>query len=140
MAQDVKLDRLRQVPLFSGLDRKHIELLGQIADEVDVPDGRALTRQGHSGSEFFVVEDGHVTIDRDGKRLATLGPGDFLGEIALIDGQPRTATATAQGATRLIVIGRRGFHTLMDQYPTVRDAVMEALCRRVRDNEPSALS
>ena len=136
MASDEKLDQLKRVPLFAGMGRRELEELGTLADEVDVADGRVLTRQGESGAEFFVVLDGAVQVDVDGRVISTLGKGDFLGEIALVDGKPRTATTRAVGATRLLVVGHRQFHQLMDDFPTVKTCVLEALAERVRRNEP----
>ena len=135
MAADEKLDQLKRVPLFAGLGRRELEELGTLADEVDVADGRMLTRQGETGAEFFVVLEGAVQVDVDGSVITTLGTGDFLGEIALIDGKPRTATTRAVGPTRLLVVGHRQFHQLMDDFPTVKTCVLEALAERVRRNE-----
>lgn len=140
MARDEKLEQLRRVPLFAALSRPDIERLGMVAESVEVADGEVLTRQGATGREFFVVVRGQVGIIRDGQQIATLGPGDFLGEIALIDGEPRTATAIAEGATHLMVIERRDFLALIDSSPSVRLSVLEALARRVRRLEPSSPS
>ena len=137
MARDEKLEKLRQVPLFAHLGKRETERLGMLADELDVPDGQVLTRQGASGGEFFIVLDGTVAIEKDGQQIATMNPGDFLGEISLIDGKPRTATARADGDARLLVIGRAPFHELMDEFPSVRVAVLQALAERVRSHEPS---
>lgn len=136
MARDEKLEKLRQVPLFAHLDKRETERLSMLADQLDVPDGQVLTRQGASGGEFFIVLDGKVAIEKDGQRIATMNPGDFLGEIALIDGKPRTATARADGDARLLVIGRAPFHELMDEFPSIRISVLEALAERVRAHEP----
>jgi CRP-like cAMP-binding protein len=135
MAANDKIDELRRVPLFSGLGKRELAELGTLADEIEVADGRALTREGESGHEFFVVLDGHVSVEIDGRRVAELGPGDFLGEIALIDGKSRTATTRAVGATKLLVVGHREFHQLMADFPTVQTAVLQALAARVRRNE-----
>ena len=108
---DQKLELLSKVPLFAGLDRRGIEELGRLADEVDLPAGRVAARQGASGDEFFVIVDGTVSIDRDGRQLRELGPGDFFGELALLGKVARTATATCVTDCRLLVIGHREFHT-----------------------------
>lgn len=136
MARDEKLEKLRQVPLFAHLDKRETERLSMLADELDVPDGQVLTRQGASGGEFFIVLEGQVAIEKNGERIATMNPGDFLGEIALIDGKPRTATARADGNARLLAIGRAPFHALMDEFPSVRVNVLQALAERVRAHEP----
>jgi CRP/FNR family cyclic AMP-dependent transcriptional regulator len=135
MAANGKLDELKRIPLFAGLQKRELEELGTLADEIEVADGRALTKEGESGHEFFVVVQGHVSVEIGGARVAELGPGDFLGEIALIDGKPRSATTRAVGDTRLIVIGHREFHQLMADFPTVQTAVLQALADRVRRNE-----
>ncbi len=136
MARDEKLEKLRQVPLFAHLGKRETERLSMLADELDVPDGQVLTRQGGSGGEFFIVLDGQVAIEKDDQRIATMHPGDFLGEIALIDGKPRTATARAEGDARLLVVGRGPFHELMEEFPSVRISVLQALAERVRAHEP----
>lgn len=138
MARDEKLDLLRRIPLFSGFDRRRMERLGMLADEVDVPAGKVLMRQGESGSDMMVVVRGSVAVERDGNRLNTLGPGDFFGEIALVDGGPRTATVTAEELTMLLVISHRDFHSMMDEFPEVASQVMNALANRVRHLEPDA--
>lgn len=136
MARDEKLEKLRQVPLFARLGKRETERLSMLADELEVADGQVLTRQGASGGEFFIVLDGQVAIEKDEQRIATMNPGDFLGEIALIDGKPRTATARADGPARLLVLGHTPFHQLMDEFPSVRISVLEALAERVRAHEP----
>lgn len=136
MARDEKLDLLRRIPLFSGFDRRRMERLGMLADEVDVPAGKVLMRQGESGSDMMIVVRGSVGVERGGKRLNTLGPGDFFGEIALVDGGPRTATITAEEPTTLLVISHRDFHSMMDEFPDVAAQVMNALANRVRHLEP----
>ena len=138
MARDEKLDLLQRIPLFSGFDRRRLERLGMLADEVDVPAGKVLMRQGESGSDMMVVVRGGVAVERDGNRLNTLGPGDFFGEIALVDGGPRTATVTAETPATLLVISHRDFHSMMDEFPEVAAQVMNALANRVRHLEPDA--
>jgi len=81
------------------------------------------------------VLDGHVMVLRGNTPVRTLGPGDFFGEIALVESVPRTATVRAEGIVRLLVIGHREFHALMDEFPSVRIAVMDALAERLRRTE-----
>jgi len=134
---DRKLELLRRVPLFSRLNQKGLETIGQLADEVDVGAGTELCREGRSGDAFYVVIDGTIRIERGGVRVNSLGPGDFLGEIALVDGGPRTATAVTESPARLLVVGHREFHTLLEDFPGVRLAILEALAERVRRLEPA---
>jgi CRP-like cAMP-binding protein len=136
MARDEKLEHLRKVPLFARLGRRELERLGQLADEVEVGLDTRLTEQGHIGHEFFIVLDGHVSVLEDKRPVAQLHPGDFFGEIALLEGHVRTATVRADGITRLLVVGHREFHALMDEFPSVREAVVAELAER----RPSAES
>jgi protein phosphatase len=138
MARDEKLELLRRIPLFSGFDKRRLQRLGMLADEVDVAAGERLMQQGESGTDMMIIVSGSVAIERGGERLNTLGPGDFFGEIALIDGGPRTATVTAEEATRLLVITHREFHSLMDEFPEVAAQVLNALAHRIRHLEPDA--
>jgi CRP/FNR family cyclic AMP-dependent transcriptional regulator len=136
VARDEKLELLRRIPLFNACDRHQIERLGMLADEIDVPDGKVLMRQGDSGHDMMIAVSGKVRVERDGERINTLGPGDFFGEMALIDGGPRTATVIAEGPTRLLVVGHRDFHSLMDEFPEISRQVMNTLAHRVRTLDP----
>lgn len=135
---DQKLELLRRVPLFAGLGKRELEEVARLLDEVDLPAGRVLTEQGRPAGEFFVIVDGAVRIERDGRTVNRLHGGDFLGEIALIDGGPRTATTTVETGGRFLVVGHREFHSLLEANPTVQLAVLEALARRVRNLDPDS--
>ena len=136
---DAKLELLRRIPLFAGLNRRQIERLGQLTDEVDVPDGRVLMRQGDPGHEMFIVISGTVKIERDGREIARRSDGEFVGEIALVDHGPRSATVTTEGRARLIVIGHQAFNSLMDEFPGLEREVLRTLAQRVRNVEPEAV-
>jgi CRP-like cAMP-binding protein len=135
MARDEKLEHLRTVPLFAHMGRRELERLGQLTDEIEVGLDRVLAEQGEIGHEFFFVLDGRLMVLDGHTPIATMGPGDFFGEIALLDGRPRTATVRAEGITRLLVIGHREFHALMDEFPLIRRAVLEAVAERLRRTE-----
>ena len=137
MVRDEKLDHLKRVPLFSRMGRRELERLGQLADEIEVGLDRILAEQGEIGHEFFFVLDGRLSVLDGNRPIAELGPGDFFGEIALLDGRPRTATVRADGIARLLVVGHREFHALMDDFPAVRTAVLEAVAERLRRSEES---
>jgi CRP/FNR family transcriptional regulator, cyclic AMP receptor protein len=124
------------VPLFVGLDDSELKAVGGLTTEVDVPAGHELAREETFGDEFYMILDGNVRIHRAGSTIRTLGPGDFLGEIALIDHGRRTASATAETDCRLLVLGHREFHSLLDVQPDIRVHVLEALARRVRQLAP----
>ena len=136
MVRDEKLDLLHRIPLFGGCDRRGLERLGQLSDEVDVPAGKVLMRQGESGSDMMVLISGSVAIERDGARVNTLGAGDFFGEIALVDGGPRTATVTTDEPSRLLVITRHDFRAMMEEFPEVEAQVLSAVAHRIRRHEP----
>jgi CRP/FNR family transcriptional regulator, cyclic AMP receptor protein len=134
--KDAKLELLRRVPLFAGCERPYLHLIEQLADEVDVADGYHLMREGAFAQEFFVIVEGRVRIERGDKVINTLGPGDFLGEIAMIDHGRRTATAVTDGPAKLLVINRQGFNSLLAASPQISLDVMKALATRVRNLEP----
>lgn len=138
MARDEKLELLHRIPLFSGFDRGRLERLGMLADEVDVPAGKVLMRQADTGTDMMVLVRGSVAVERDGARINTLRPGDFFGEIALVDDRPRTATITTEEPSTLLVLAHRDFHAMMDEFPEIADQVMRALANRVRELDPDA--
>jgi CRP-like cAMP-binding protein len=129
---DEKLELLERVPLFAGVARDQLEAIARIADAVDVPAGTALTHEGRHEGYFFVIASGSVRIERGGRLINTIGAGDFLGEIALLDGGPRTASATTESACRLLSLTHERFHDLLDRSPSVRTAILEAVGQRMR--------
>ena len=129
---DDKLELLQRVPLFAGLDREGLEEIGRIAEEIEAREGTVLTHEGRQEGYFFVILSGSVRVDRGGQTINTMGPGDFLGEIALLDGGPRTATATTDEPSRLLKITNEDFRRLVDRSPAVRTAVLEAAGARLR--------
>ena len=129
------IDHLTQVPLFRGMTQSAMEAVAGLAAETQFADGDELTRAGDEGDAFYVVVDGQLVISQNGMTVRNLGPGDFLGEISLIDGRPRTATATAEGPVKALVIRRPDFLELMDRFGAVRLGVLMALTERVRSDE-----
>src|SRR6516225_8936952 len=93
--KDTKIALIKQVPLFASLSKAQLAQIASIADEIDLPEGAVLTRQGERGGEFLVLIDGEAEVRRNGRKRATIQPGEFFGEIALISNRPRTATVTA---------------------------------------------
>ncbi len=138
MTADPKVDLLRSVPLFASCSRRELDGIAALTDEIDLPAGRTFIREGTTAHEFFIILDGEVKVEHQGQLLRTMGPGDFLGEIALIDGKPRTATATAARASRLLVVGHREFRSLMASNPTIQVDILQALAARVRNLQPEA--
>jgi CRP-like cAMP-binding protein len=126
-----KIELIKRVPLFSKLSKTKLKEVAAIADEVDLPKGRNLTREGERGREFFVLIEGEAEVRKGGRRVNTLGPGDFLGEIALITKVPRTATVTTSGPTRVLVITDRAFAQLLRQSPEISQGLLEAVGERL---------
>ena len=137
-AKDEKLELLAAVPLFAELGKKELQRVGQLTDVMDLSSGRVLMRQGETGTEMMVLIDGTVSVQRDGALLAERGPGEVLGEMALLSDKPRSATVTLTSDARLLVVARREFNALMDEMPTVRAQIMECLARRLMASEVSA--
>ena len=135
---DPKLELLRGVPLFAGLDPDHLAAVAAIAEERDVEAGTTLTTEGRQEGYFYAIASGTVRIDRGGRTINTLHDGDFLGEISLVDGGPRTATAVTETPAQLLVLNHRRFWQLLDQEPTVRDAILEEVGRRLRQLDAEA--
>ena len=130
--------RLRELSLFAGLGKKDIEMVAGIADEVDIPAGKALAREGEFGREFFVIEEGTAEVVRDGQVVAELGPGDFFGEIALIEEERRTATVTARTPMTVVVLTAQSFQSLRHTTPKVYDTVRNQIASRRRAPAPTA--
>ena len=131
LGHNQKVDLIRGVPLFSRLSKAELRDLAMLADEIDLRDGKELTRQGAQGREFFVLLEGTADVRKNGRKINTLGPGDFFGEIALVSREPRTATVTATSPVRTLVITDRSFRRLLDESPQVKTKVMEAMAKRL---------
>lgn len=132
MEQDPKVALLMGVPLFQSLDLSQVQRLADLTSEVQAADGDVLMRQGETGHEFFVVASGNVVVQRDDQRLARLGPGEFFGEISLIDGRPRTATAMADGDTFLLALDHGQFDAMIEEFPGLGRQIARALVDRIR--------
>lgn len=132
MAPDAKLDMLHAIPLFARLGTADLASVGLLADEVELPAGKVLMQQGESGSEMFVISAGRVKVERDGLPIGELGPGDWLGEMAILSEGPRMATATTTEPTRAFVVAHREFHSLMDRMPSVRTSVLDCVADRLQ--------
>ena len=140
MARDEKIDLLRTVPLFGGLRDRELERISALADIIDLPADRRIMSQGERGAEMFVLVTGNAHIERDGASLGDRGAGAVLGEIALLDGGPRTATVTLSKASRLLVLARREFLTLLDEFPEIRLRILETVASRLRSLDHDAVN
>lgn len=129
--QDTKVEALSQIPLFEGLSKKELTELARISEDVEVPEGKVLCKEGDIGHEFFVILEGEAEVTRRGRHLATDGSGDFFGEISLLENSRRTATVTAKTPLRFFVMTGQEFRHLLDENRTVERKVLYALARRV---------
>lgn len=126
-----KLDLIKRVPLFSSASKQELAEIASIADEVDLPEGKVLIKEGDSGREFIVLIEGTADIERGGRPVASIGPGDFVGEIALIAKTPRNATITTTSPVRALVITDRAFRQLLEHSPQIAVVVLTALAERL---------
>ena len=134
-ARDPKVERLSQVQLFSACSKRDLSRIARLAEEIEVPAGRVLIRQGELGSEAFVISEGRAKATIRGKGSAKLGPGECFGEMALLHSAPRSATVTAESDMRLLVLGSRQFSALIEEVPAVGRRVLAALAERLREAE-----
>ena len=126
------LQHLAEVPLFSSCSKRDLQKIAKAADELAVEAGREVVTQGATGREAFVIVDGQATVKRKGRKVATLGPGACFGELALLDGGPRTASVVTDTPTTLLIIGQREFAGLIDEVPGLAHKILTALAVRVR--------
>jgi CRP-like cAMP-binding protein len=129
--QNAKVEALKRAPLFADLSRKELVALAKVSEDLDLPAGRVLCREGEVGQEFFVLLEGKVEVTRKRKKVAIRGGGEFFGEIALLEQTPRMATVKTTTAVRLFVLNARDFRRLVDENPSVERKVLRALARRV---------
>jgi len=134
MARPTTDELLARVPLFRDLSKQHLRQVRSLATRVDVQPGRVLTREGGTGHEFIVVLEGEVEIRRGDKVIATRGAGDYVGEIALIEGRPRTATVVATSPAVLDVIGQREFAELLVEEPEIADRIRATAAQRLEED------
>jgi hypothetical protein len=132
---DQRVDRLRSVPLFSGCSDKDLSFIASRVDEVDVPAGKTLCKMGESGGDFFIILEGKADVDAE-RGGGALGPGDFFGEIALIDNGPRTATVRSATPMRMLVLGHAQFRDVLHQNGEIAVKILRAVTQRLRAATP----
>ena len=133
LRKNAKIELLKRVPLFERCSQRELGQIAMLADELDLPKARDLTREGASGFEFIILVEGEADVVRGVRVVNELGPGDFVGEIALVSGKPRTATVRTRGPARVLVITASGFRMLMHDVPSIKDKVLAAVTARVPD-------
>jgi CRP/FNR family transcriptional regulator, cyclic AMP receptor protein len=132
LSGDARIRHLQRVPLFSGFNGKELRRVAELARIVDVPAGTAVTQIGEPGNSFFVIIDGTVAVRTPVGTGAQLHPGEFFGEMSLLDGEPRSATIVAMTDLRLLVVDRSHFWRLLDETPDLIRGMLTILSRRVR--------
>lgn len=135
MAKDIYLEKLQQVPLFGSLTKKELGYVLKQASRVRLGPGETVVKAGSSGSEFFLVVTGELAVSVEGRMLDTIGPGQFFGELALIDPAPRDATITTITDAELLVVGRREFWALVQDVPLLSRKIMVHLVQRLRASD-----
>jgi len=129
--KDGKIDLIAKVPLFAGLSKRQLAQVASIADEIDLPQGKILTREGERGREFFILLEGEAEVRRKGRKLATRRAGEFFGEIALLSNVPRVATVTAATPVQALVLRDVDFRALLAQTPQIALKVLEKVAERL---------
>jgi len=137
LRRNAKIELLKTVPLFAGCSKSELGQLAKTADEIDLRQGTVLTREGRPGREFFVLIDGTAEVTKKGKKIADLGPGDWLGEIALITDSPRTATVTATSPVDVLVITDRRFRSVVETMPSIALKVLACVGDRLSSDARS---
>ena len=127
--------QIRTLPIFAGCTEAELDEIDQLADEVHVSAGKTVMRQGDLGQEFAVISVGEADVIKDGKVVATLGPGAYFGEVALLDAVTRTASIVATTDMTLEVIDRRGFNTLLDGLPRLSRSMLRGTAKRLAELE-----
>jgi CRP/FNR family cyclic AMP-dependent transcriptional regulator len=132
LRKDAKVELLKGVTLFSRCSKKQLAAIARRADLVDLPAGTSVIREGAPGREFMVIVEGAAEVSRKGRKLNTIGSGDFTGEIALITGSPRTATVTTTSDTWVLAFTAHEFRELLEPVPGMQASVIEALGERLQ--------
>jgi CRP-like cAMP-binding protein len=123
--------RLEGVGFFSSLSKKELQQLAGWTDEVSVPEGQELATEGQFAHEFFIIEDGTAAVTQNGEQIADLGPGEFFGEIGLLETERRTATVVATTPMDLIVMFQREFKQMEQEMPAVAERIRAAIRARL---------
>jgi CRP-like cAMP-binding protein len=131
LRKDAKMELLKRVPLFERCSKSELQRIARLADEVNLPEGRELMREGERGQEFVILVEGRAEVRRKGRRVRELSGGDFLGEIALVADVPRTATVKTLTPVDILLMTARDFRTLMREVPSLQPKVMYALAMRL---------
>ncbi len=137
MRRDEYLKRLGDVPMFRALSKKDLGLVARLAEDYTVDAGQTLVREGKRESEFYLIVNGKARVTRGRRTVATLGPGDYFGELALLDPGPRNATVTAETELEVLALGSREFGGLLEEVPGIARRLLAGLSRRLHEADAS---
>lgn len=129
---------LAKIWLFSTCSTRELRTIRRTLEEVTVPAGRVLCEEGTIGREFFLIVDGQASVRRNGRKVATLGPGQYFGELALLDRRPRSASVVADTEMLLLVLGQRQFNGILDAVPALSRKLLVAMATRLRESDAKA--
>lgn len=129
---------IRTLPIFAGCTSAELDEIDRLSDEVHVQAGRTIISQGDLGQEFALIVSGEAQVIKDGTVVATIGPGTYFGEVALLDSVPRTASVVAATDMVLEVLDRRGFNTLLDDLPQLSRSLLTGMAHRLSEIEDEA--
>ena len=129
---------LSKIWLFSTSSAKDLRTIRKALEEITVPPGRLLTDQGSIGLEFFLIVAGQASVRRNNRKVATLGPGQYFGELALLDRRPRSASVTSDTDMTLLVLGQRQFNGVLDAVPALSRKLLSAMATRLREADDKA--
>jgi CRP/FNR family cyclic AMP-dependent transcriptional regulator len=138
MAARPKSLDLKSIWLFSSCTASELRKIRSSLDEVEVPAGKMLVEEGRIGMEFFIIVSGVAAVTRDGKKVATLGPGGHFGELALLDRRPRSASIVSETEMDLLVLSQRQFNSLLTSVPTISRKMLAAMASRLREADALA--
>jgi CRP/FNR family cyclic AMP-dependent transcriptional regulator len=128
-------EHIAAVPLFEGLSKKQLRRISALMTRLDLPAGKVLTREGQQGYEFVIVLEGEVDVRHEDRVVAARGPGEYVGEIALLDKRPRTATVVATTPVSVEVLSRPEFMSLLAQEPELSEQILATMAQRLADLE-----
>jgi CRP/FNR family transcriptional regulator, cyclic AMP receptor protein len=128
-----KLQLIADVPMFSACTKQEIKRIASLANRVEIPEGQPLTKEGERGKEFFIIAEGEAKVTVRGDRVATLGPGEFFGETALLDPGPRTATVSADSPMVVYKVEGEDFRSLLIDVPFIARNILRGIARRMRE-------
>ena len=132
-------DQLANVPLFSSLSKKDLQRVAKASTEVTFPAGKTLVDQGRTGHEFFLILDGSAVVRRNNRKIADLGPGQYFGELAILDRGPRSASVIASTDMRALVLGQREFLGVLDSIPGMAYKILTLMAQRLREADTKAI-